>query len=147
MNMTPYRKTQTAEKLMLALVIICALIFLVYFMCSVLLPGHDLRGGYISDLTPASTEEKLRSLLGIEAEPEKDESGLLNINLAFEEELMTLPGINRTLAENIVLYRHYNGNYKSVDDLMRVTGMGEKTFSKICGLVTVTGGIDHKKKE
>ncbi|KAM4630386.1 endonuclease/exonuclease/phosphatase family domain-containing protein 1 [Polymixia lowei] len=48
----------------------------------------------------------------------------LNINTATEEELMTLPGVNRTVAQNIVEYRDYIGGFKKVEDLALVSGIG-----------------------
>ncbi|KAK1805356.1 hypothetical protein P4O66_019187 [Electrophorus voltai] len=48
----------------------------------------------------------------------------LNINAATEEELMTLPGVNRTVARNIVEYRECIGGFRKVEDLALVTGVG-----------------------
>ncbi|XP_030644928.1 endonuclease/exonuclease/phosphatase family domain-containing protein 1 [Chanos chanos] len=48
----------------------------------------------------------------------------LNINTATEEELMTLPGVNRTVAQNIVEYRECIGGFKKVEDLALVSGVG-----------------------
>ncbi|XP_064640427.1 endonuclease/exonuclease/phosphatase family domain-containing protein 1-like [Lineus longissimus] len=49
---------------------------------------------------------------------------LLNINLASEEELMTLPGINRNVAKEIVAYRKQIDGFKKVEDLALVSGVG-----------------------
>jgi competence ComEA-like helix-hairpin-helix protein len=49
---------------------------------------------------------------------------LLNINLATEEELMTLPGINRNVAKEIVAYRKQIDGFKKVEDLALVSGVG-----------------------
>ncbi|XP_053307998.1 endonuclease/exonuclease/phosphatase family domain-containing protein 1-like [Spea bombifrons] len=48
----------------------------------------------------------------------------LNINEATEEELMTLPGINRTLAQSITAHRQKIGGFRRVEDLALVTGVG-----------------------
>ncbi|KAM6958818.1 endonuclease/exonuclease/phosphatase family domain-containing protein 1 [Aplochiton taeniatus] len=48
----------------------------------------------------------------------------LNINTATEEELMTLPGVNRTVAQSIVEYRDCIGGFKKVEDLALVSGIG-----------------------
>ncbi|KAF4100155.1 endonuclease/exonuclease/phosphatase family domain-containing protein 1 [Onychostoma macrolepis] len=48
----------------------------------------------------------------------------LNINTATEEELMTLPGVNRGVAHNIVEYRECIGGFKKVEDLALVSGVG-----------------------
>lgn len=48
----------------------------------------------------------------------------LNVNTASEEELMTLPGITRNIAQNIVEYRQAIGRFKKVEDLAVVSGVG-----------------------
>lgn len=48
----------------------------------------------------------------------------LNINTATEEELMTLPGVSRAVAHNIVEYRECIGGFKKVEDLALVSGVG-----------------------
>ncbi|XP_048849378.1 LOW QUALITY PROTEIN: endonuclease/exonuclease/phosphatase family domain-containing protein 1-like [Brienomyrus brachyistius] len=48
----------------------------------------------------------------------------LNINTATEEELMTLPGVNRMVARNIVEYRECIDGFKKVEDLALVSGVG-----------------------
>ena len=48
----------------------------------------------------------------------------LDINSATEEELMTLPGVNRDTARNIVEHRRQIGMFKKVEDLALVSGVG-----------------------
>lgn len=48
----------------------------------------------------------------------------MNINAATEEQLMTLPGVNRQLAREIVRHRQMIGRFKRVDDLALVSGIG-----------------------
>lgn len=54
----------------------------------------------------------------------EDKIELLNVNIATEEELMTLPGINREIARNIVDHRKAIGRFKKVEDLALVRGIG-----------------------
>ncbi|XP_051884330.1 endonuclease/exonuclease/phosphatase family domain-containing protein 1-like [Pristis pectinata] len=56
--------------------------------------------------------------------PDSRPSDQVNINTATEEELMTLPGMNRTLAHNMVLYRNRIGGFRKIEDLALVTGVG-----------------------
>jgi len=55
----------------------------------------------------------------------------LNVNTASEEELMTLPGITRTIAQNIVEYRQAIGRFKKVEDLAVVSGVGAEKLDII----------------
>ncbi|XP_029022290.1 endonuclease/exonuclease/phosphatase family domain-containing protein 1 isoform X2 [Betta splendens] len=55
----------------------------------------------------------------------------LNINTATEEELMTLPGVNRSVAQNIVEYRDCIGGFKKVEDLALVSGIGATKLEAI----------------
>uniref|UniRef100_A0A8C8SUE5 Endonuclease/exonuclease/phosphatase family domain-containing protein 1 n=1 Tax=Pelusios castaneus TaxID=367368 RepID=A0A8C8SUE5_9SAUR len=55
----------------------------------------------------------------------------LNINNATEEELMTLPGITRTVAQSIVEYREYIGGFKKVEDLALVSGVGAARLEQV----------------
>jgi len=61
----------------------------------------------------------------------------LNLNTASQPQLETLPGIGPTVAARIIEYRQKNGNFKKVEELMNVKGIGEKAFLKIKALLTV----------
>ncbi|CAH1779507.1 unnamed protein product [Owenia fusiformis] len=56
---------------------------------------------------------------------------LMNINTASEEQLMTLPGINRSTAHNIIDYRRQIGGFKKVEDLALVSGVGATKLTMI----------------
>ena len=62
-----------------------------------------------------------------------DQSGsaLININKASVEELMTLQGIGKTRAESIVAYREEHGGFKTIEEIMNVSGIKEAAFLKI----------------
>ena len=57
--------------------------------------------------------------------------GKINLNSATELDLQTLPGIGPSKAAAIMEYRDTNGPFKSVEDLMEISGIGEKTFEKL----------------
>lgn len=61
---------------------------------------------------------------------EATSNGIVNINTATATELTTLPGIGEATAAEIVRDREVNGAFTSVEDLMRVSGIGEKKFAK-----------------
>ena len=60
-----------------------------------------------------------------------DSTCRVNINTATLEELTTLPGIGDTRARAIIDYREQNGAFGNIEDIMQVTGIKEKSFSKI----------------
>ncbi|MBU1568605.1 MAG: ComEA family DNA-binding protein [Proteobacteria bacterium] len=55
----------------------------------------------------------------------------VNINTADKELLTLLPGIGPVTAEAILAYRKDNGNFKSIDELTKVKGIGEKSLMKL----------------
>ena len=55
--------------------------------------------------------------------------GVVNINTAASAELETLPGVGPALAGRIIAWRDQNGPFRSVDELLAVSGIGEKTLS------------------
>jgi competence protein ComEA len=62
----------------------------------------------------------------------------VNLNTATAEQLATIPGVGQKMAERIIDYRQKNGGFKKVEDLMNVSGVGEKSFLKMKPLITVT---------
>ena len=54
----------------------------------------------------------------------------VNINTAGKEQLMDLPRIGEKIAARIIEYREKNGKFKRPEDIMKVKGIGEKTFKK-----------------
>ncbi len=57
--------------------------------------------------------------------------GLISINNATIEELETLPQVGEKKAIAIIEYRNQNGPFKSLDEIMNVSGIGDKIYSKI----------------
>ena len=55
----------------------------------------------------------------------------VDINRAGKEELMTLTGVGETRAQAILAYRETHGSFSSVEELMQVEGIKEKTYEKL----------------
>ena len=66
-------------------------------------------------------------------------SGKVNINTASEEELARLPRVGSTVAQRIVEFRKKNGKFERAEDLMLVSGIGDRTFDLIAPYVSVEG--------
>ncbi len=61
----------------------------------------------------------------------------ININTASQAELETLPRIGPAVARKIIEYRTTNGDFKKIEDIMKVKGISEKIFAQIKDLITV----------
>ncbi|MFL8951614.1 helix-hairpin-helix domain-containing protein [Helcococcus kunzii] len=60
----------------------------------------------------------------------------VNINTATIDELTTLTGIGETKAKEIIEYRK-NNKFTKLEDLMNISGIGNKTFEKIKEMITI----------
>jgi competence protein ComEA len=88
----------------------------------------------VDDNVPAET-------VGEESEiitPTPNAPRIININTATVEELVTLPGIGETRANDIIAYREANGPFVTVDDLVNVSGIGEGTLETLRPLISVS---------
>lgn len=65
------------------------------------------------------------------------DSSLININTATKQELQTLEDIGEIRAQKIIEYRETYGNFSSTRELLKVSGIGEKTYEKIKDKITV----------
>jgi competence protein ComEA len=66
----------------------------------------------------------------------KDSHARININTATAEELEALPAVGEVTAARIVAYREENGPFRSVDDLIHVQGISDRTIDEFRDLVT-----------
>ena len=79
---------------------------------------------------------------GVEQTPDivgapRDSDGRININTASRNELMDLSGIGETLAGRIIDHRNQHGYFSRIEDLMNVSGIGERRFEAIKDRITV----------
>jgi competence protein ComEA len=80
---------------------------------------------------------KDHDLLIIPSLPEEAEEQKVSINTAGEEQLCTLKGIGPATAQRIISYREENGLFQTLEDLMRVKGIGQATFDKIKDMISL----------
>ncbi len=68
---------------------------------------------------------------------EDEKSNLININKATIQELDTLPGIGEATANKIINYRDENGEFKSIDEIKNVNGIGDKKYEELKSLISI----------
>lgn len=94
--------------------------------------GEQLYVPRQGEATPIPTALAARGVLTATRMPSK-----ININTATVAELDTLPGIGPALAQRIVDYRTQNGDFKTIEDIKKVRGIGDALFNQIKDLITV----------
>lgn len=105
--------------------------------------GGLSEGAYIDRINQAellSDGQMLRipTIKEVEQEAlEAEKNGLVNINQASCEELMTLPGIGQSKAEAIISYREEHGAFQSTEEIMNISGIKEKAYEKVKDSITV----------
>jgi competence protein ComEA len=62
---------------------------------------------------------------------------LIDLNTASASQLETLPGVGPEMAKRILDWRKQNGRFQTVDDLRKISGIGERTFARLKPLVKV----------
>lgn len=108
---------------------------MLFFLLSGIWYSHSLHTGSMVMGKPIATEE-----LAAQTESEVLAEKTIvkyNINTATAEELTALSGIGEKKAADIVAYREANGDFSDISDIMRVPGIGEKTFAQIKTEITV----------
>ena len=85
------------------------------------------------------TEKYVTTSSGVSNNSENNEATQntkININTATQTQLGTLPGIGPSTATKILTYRKENGKFKSIEDIKKVSGIGDSKFEKIKDYIT-----------
>jgi competence protein ComEA len=138
-----HNKAQPAE-LVLAQAVIPQLNGEIYVGGAVINPGiYPCREGdtiqaLFSDVGIETSADLSHIEIYIPQEGEKQFPQKIDVNRAEPWLLEALPGIGETRAQAIVDYRIENGQFKRIEDLLRVEGIGPGTFEKIENYITVS---------
>lgn len=124
----------------------------------------ELAGGYLTDANPQFinhaqklqdemviyipkhgeqlTEEEqqlvtIASASGNSSSGSSSTSGKVNLNKADEAALTTLPGVGPAKAQAIIAYREESGGFQTIDDIKKVSGIGEKSFERLKDLIDI----------
>ena len=109
------------------------------YACIVHAPGDRRHGGDPGRAAQQSAPRPAKPAAAAKsAKPAARRRRIVNLNTATQAQLETLPGIGAKAAERILEYRQKNGQFKKIEDLMNVKGIGEKSFLKLKPLLTVT---------
>jgi len=115
-------------------------LFIAALVIAVILVGYNVflvpRGDALEVNVGENSE--LKSSESEESSFEESEDKIININTADAEELETLPGIGPATAAKIIEYREKVGIIRSVDELLNVSGIGEKKLEAIREMIKLS---------
>lgn len=90
---------------------------------------------------PKQGEEPSPEAVATQAQPTSTTSQTttttVNLNTADETQLMTIPGIGPAKAASIISYRTEQGNFTTIEDVKKISGIGDKTFEKLKDYISV----------
>ncbi len=96
-----------------------------------------LLGLYLYDRAVMRAPASVETERTVPLEEVRPDPSPVNLNTAPAEALATLPGIGEELARRILEYRERNGPFEAVEDLTRVSGIGQGKLAALEGLVSV----------
>ncbi|AEP87438.1 helix-hairpin-helix domain-containing protein [Bacillus spizizenii] len=96
-----------------------------------------LQDGTVVYIPKRGEETAVQQGVGGAIQSDGGKGALVNINTATLEQLQGISGVGPSKAEAIIAYREENGRYQTIEDITKVSGIGEKSFEKIKSSITV----------
>lgn len=139
--------------LLLAVIAVCTIAASIIFNATLIPPAQPVAVSYPASASssqpsnfdsisvsssPSSTSSPSDPSSGISDTPSA--AHLVDINRADATQLDTLPGIGPALSQRIIEYRQQNGRFETVEELVNVKGIGEKTLEKLKPYITCGDG-------
>lgn len=98
--------------------------------------GEKIYVPTIEETKTLSVTERVNRVTG-QKEENGTPDGIVNLNTAGKEELMTLDGIGESRAESILHYRQKTGPFQKIEELKNISGIGDAMFERIRDRITV----------
>lgn len=98
--------------------------------------GQKIYFPFISEINENNFTEKTILQNMTSSHKNSTADSLINLNSADSSQLEVLPGIGPALAQRILDFRNNNGLFRSIEEIMNVTGIGEKRFDSIKEYIT-----------
>lgn len=90
---------------------------------------------YIPNVSEENEEENVPE--SNTSNPNTNAKGKVNINKATATELTSVPGIGASTAQKIITYREENGKFQTIEDVKKVSGIGESKFESMKDFIAV----------
>ena len=120
-------------------IIIFVIFGIISLVAGFLIQEYDNRYRSFS-IIEAPLGEEIESNTFEELNENKEEKLYIDINTDSVSELDKLDGIGEKMAQRIIEYRKENGDFEVIEDLMRVSGIGEKKFDAVKDNIYVGDG-------
>ena len=92
---------------------------------------------YIPNLAEEETEVEQNNSSNSSSNRNSNSNGKININKATATELTSVPGIGASTAQKIITYREENGKFQAIEDVKKVSGIGDSKFESMKDYISV----------
>ncbi|WMJ23095.1 helix-hairpin-helix domain-containing protein [Paludicola sp. MB14-C6] len=99
-------------------------------------PSPNNKDANVSSKNAPTTSSKSTSSKVTSSKPQ-EYTGIVNLNTGTFEQLCSLDGIGEVLSQRIIEYRKAHGPFKTIEGILKVSGIGDKKFTAIKNRITV----------